>query len=258
MRSWLSVALMLVLGMVQGASAQTVLHFVFDDGSPPFSYSTAGAQPAGLFPDLVKAAFGALPEYSIKISTYPWARAQDMVQQGRADGFLTYPSDNRKKYALFTSAPLFIEDIGYLMFLPTNPNAKALRSAKNFKDLQAFLFLGSNTSEWENDNVPAYIQKEHIPKDESRLNVLIQRKHGDFVIIGRENAKYLLVKLGYAGKVEFAKVDFIPDSQVPFQLGISKARPDAAEIIAKLTRVLATPKVKAELQRIQKQYQAMN
>jgi polar amino acid transport system substrate-binding protein len=181
-----------------------------------------------------------------------------MVQRGRADGFIAYPSDNRKKHALFANAPLFIEDIGYLMFLPTNPNAKALRSAKSFKDLQPFLFLGSNTSEWENDNVPAYVRKESIPNDEARLNVLIYRKHGDFVIIGRENAKYLLNKLGYGGKVEFANVDFIPESQVPFQLGISKARPDAAEIISKLTRVLATPKVKAELQRIQKQYQGTN
>jgi polar amino acid transport system substrate-binding protein len=258
MRSWFAVALMFSLGLMHNVRAQTTLHFAFDDGSPPYSYSSPGDPPLGLFPELVKAAFAALPEYAVKMNSYPWARAQDMVKDGRADGFLTYPSDHRKKYALFASVPMFIEDIGYLMFLPTNPNAMALRKAKGFRDLQPFLFLGSNSSEWESDNVPAFIQKESIPSDKARLNVLIYRKHGDFIIMGRENASYLLNNLGYSGKVEFAKVDFISESKVPFQLGIAKTRPDAGEIINKLNWVLATSKVKAELQRIQKQYQGMN
>jgi polar amino acid transport system substrate-binding protein len=258
MHTWFSIALMVCTGMMQGAQAQTILHFAFDEGSPPYSYSSSGAPPVGLFPELVKAVFSALPEYAIVMDAYPWARAQEMVQQGRADGFMTYPSENRKKYASFANAHLFIEDIGYLVFLPTNPNAKALRSAKSFKDLQPFLFLGSNSSEWESDNIPAYIQKESIPSDEDRLNVFIYRRHGDFIIMGRENANYLLQKLGYNGKVEFAKVNFVPEAQVPFQLGIAKTRSDAAEIIKKLTGALATPKVKAELQRIEKRYKGLN
>lgn len=255
MRAWLAVAIMLGLGMIQSVSAQTKLRFVFDKGSPPYSYATDGSSVAGLFPELVQAVFAALPEYSVSVEAYPWARAQDMVQKGEADGFLTYPSDGRKKYAIFNDTPAFIEDIGYLVFVPSNPNANALRKVSAFNDLRPFLFLGSKFSDWENDNVPPYIKRESIPQDESRLQVLIQRKHGDFIIMGRENCSYLLKKLGRQGDVEFAKVNFLPDSKVPFNFGVSQVRGDAAEIIKKLSNAMGMPKVKAELQRIQKRYQ---
>jgi len=258
MRVWFTVAIMLLLGMVQGVHAQTKLRFVFDKGAPPYSYASGSGSVAGLFPELVQAVFAALPEYSVSVEAYPWARAQDMVQKGEADGFLTYPSESRKKYAVFNDTPVFIEDIGYLVFVPTNPNAGALRKARTFNDLRSFLFLGSKFSEWENDNVPAYIKKESIPQDESRLQVLIQRKHGDFVIMGRENCNYLLKKLGYSGEVEFAKVNFFPDAQVPFNFGVSQTRGDAAEIVRKLNHVIGMPKVKAKLQRIQKHYQLVD
>ena len=258
MKTLLATVLVFCLGVFSSAQAQTNLRFVFDQGSPPYSYKDADGNAIGLFPELVKAAFAALPEYSITVEAYPWARAQEMVQRGVADGFMTYPSEGRKKYAVFNSAPGFVEDIGYLVFVPKNPNAERLRTAKSFEDLRPFLFLGSSASEWETDNVPGYIKKESIAQDESRLHILIQRRHGDFIIMGRENCNYLLNKLGYGGRLEFAKVNFLPDAQVPFNLGIAKMRPDAVDIIGKLNKAMASPKLKAELQKIQKRYQSAN
>lgn len=243
----------LLLGLSCLAGAQENLRVVFVETSPPYSYLVQEYAVEGLFPELVTALFEGT-RFALEVKSAPWARAQLQVESGEADLFLTYPSAKRQTYASFATVPLFVEDIGFLLYLPTNPNAAVLSKARSFADLQGLLMLGNAVSEWENDNVPLDIERESIGDDESRLNVLIARHHGDFVIMGLEQAKYYTDKLGYPGRLAHAKVNFIPDAQVTFNLGVSKKYPDHAALLAFINARQSDPAVQARLASIRARY----
>lgn len=249
---WMAVA---VLCLVPGlARADDALRFVFSEGNPPYSYAGEDGKAAGLLPEILQAIFAELPQYGLSLQALPWARAQKEIQDGRADAFITYPSEARGAYAHFSREPVFIQDYGYLVYRRGNPNTDVIRAAKSFDDLRGLLFLGTIGSEWETDNIPADMARESYPDAEALLRVLIEREHGDYFVMPPEEVAYISAPLGLDRQLAVAKVDFIPNSQINFNIGIRMSRPDAATVIARIDEIMSRPAFKAKLDSLVQAY----
>lgn len=82
-----------------------------DAGYPPYSYEKDG-KPAGLYYDIVRAAFSHMQGYKIDVRTVPWKRGMAMLKSGT--GFALYPPYMNTKDEPWTwpySQPLFEEHV---------------------------------------------------------------------------------------------------------------------------------------------------
>jgi len=229
------------------------LRFVYSEGDPPLSFAVNG-QPAGLFPELVELVFRYIPELNVLTESYPWSRAQLLIEKGARDGFITYPSDKRKGYALFSDQAVFVQDYGYLAYRKDNANRVILKAAKSFQDLSDLTVIVEHGSDWEVDNIPSFLRHVKAPNQDTMIHLLFLRKDGDFVVMPPENAKHLAEKFGYQNDLAYNSVKFIDDSLIPFHIGLSKKTNNAAKILGSINAVLLSPEFKNEKQKIIDQY----
>lgn len=229
--------LMLLLASPAVSHSSEELTFVFSDTSAPYS-SLRDEKAVGLFPDLVQLVFSYLPDYTAASLVVPWARAQYNVKNGLSDGFLTYPSEQRQDYAVFSKDPLFTQDFGHLVYSADNPNRAVIESATSFADLSDLVVVVENGSKWEEQNIPGYLERVTGQHINAMMHLLMLRGAGDFLVQPAEDARLLAQQLGYSEKLRVRKVDFIPNSLIPFHLGVSRKLPHANEVIRQIDAVL--------------------
>jgi len=210
--------------------ASSELRFEFSERASPYSYSD-GERTAGLFPDLVQLVFDFIPDYTTKNRVVPWARAQYNVRLGLSDGFLTYPSQERENYAVFSEKPLFTQDFGYLIYSADNPNIDVIESATSFAELAGLTVVVEKGSKWEEDNIPGYLERVPGHDLDMMMHLLMLREAGDFIVQPPADARSTAQQLGYSSKLKVRKVDFIPNSLIPFHVGISRKLPSAMMVI---------------------------
>jgi hypothetical protein len=228
--------LICLLFAMSAASADT-LRFTYSDGDPPLSYVEEGV-PAGMFPDLVALVLGYISEYEVSGESLPWPRAQLYVEQGERDGFMTYPSEKRQAYALFSEEPVYVQDYGYLVYDKNNPQRESLENSKSFQDLVQLSVVLEIGSDWEKENIPSFLKSVKAPNHDSAIHLLYLRKSVDFIVMPPEIAKHIANKYGYQDMVAFTSVDYINDSRIPFHIGISKANKHAEAIMELVNKVL--------------------
>lgn len=237
--------LVLVLALPGVLMASSKLAFEFAERTPPYSYSD-GERAVGLFPDLVQLVFAFIPEYTTKNRAVPWARAQYNVRLGHSDGLITYPSKERKNYAVFSARPLFTQDFGYLVYSADNPNIDAIESATSFADLSGLTVIVEKGSKWEEDNIPGYLERVPGHGLNMMMHLLVLREAGDFIVQPAADARLTAQQLGYSKKLKVRKVDFIPNSLIPFHVGISRKLPSAMEVINQVDAVMQNPEFQSQ------------
>lgn len=234
----LQIALLVLLVALPGVSqGSNTLTFVFSKQSAPYS-SLLDEKAVGLFPDLVQLAFSFVPDYTAASLVMPWARAQYDVRHGLNDGFLTYPSEKRQDYALFSAEPLFTQDYGHLVYSADNPNIDVLESATSFADLSDLIVIVESGSKWEENNIPSYLKRVPGQHMDAMMHLLMLRQAGDFLVQPAEDARLTARKLGYSQKLKVRKVDFIPNSMIPFHIGVSRKLPYARDVIKQIDAVM--------------------
>lgn len=245
---------MIVFLALPGVSlASSNLTFAYSDKSPPYSFSLNG-KTLGLLPDLVQLTFSFLPGYATEHVVVPWARAQYNVRLGLADGLLTYPSEERKEYAVFSDQPLFTQDFGHLVYSADNPNSDLIESATSFADLSSLTVIVERGSQWEEDNIPGYLERETGRDMKAMMHLLMLREAGDFMVQPAEDARYIAQQLGYSEKLRVRQVDFIPNSRIPFHIGVSRQHPSAMDVINEVDAVTQNPEFQSELNTLIRRY----
>lgn len=237
-------------GVSMGSSNLT---FAFSEKSPPYSSSLDG-RAVGLFPDLVQLTFSFIPGYTAENVVAPWSRAQYNVRLGRADGLLTYPSEEREKYAVFSAEPLFTQDFGHLVYSADNPNIDLIESATSFTDLSGLTVIVEKGSQWEEDNIPDYLERVPGRSVNAMMHLLMLRGAGDFMVQPAEDARFIARQLGYSKKLKVRKVDFIPNSQIPFHIGVSRKLPAAMDVINQVDSVMQNPEFQSQLNTLIESY----
>jgi polar amino acid transport system substrate-binding protein len=108
-KSWLT---LLFFSLCAAAHAGDVPVTIYADaGYPPYSYEKDG-KPAGLYYEIVKAAFARMRGYRVDVQTVPWKRGMAMIKSGA--GFALYPPYLNTKDEPWTwpySLPLYEERV---------------------------------------------------------------------------------------------------------------------------------------------------
>lgn len=250
---WCLVCSMVLLAMPAVSVAEGTLKFAFAEDSRPYSFSQ-DEKAAGLFPALVRLTFSFIPDYNTASAVMPWSRAQYNVRLGLANGLLTYPSKERQNYVIFSAMPLFVQDYGYLVYSADNPNRDLIESASSFSDLSSLKVIVEKGSKWEEDNIPGYLERVPGRDSETMMHLLMFRKAGDFLVQPAEDARFIAQKLGYTEKLRVRKVDFIPNSMIPFHLGVSRQSPSATEVIDQVDAVMQRPDLQSQLKTLIESY----
>lgn len=256
-----SVGAFALAGLTPGhtlANANTPqIRIVGADNSPPLS-SRSGERTIGYIADIINASCTVPPVIDHTLTLYPWSRAQQMVQQGIADAFCTFPSEQRQQYALFTPSPVFYLDYGNLVFRRDNPNARQIANARSWDDLKGLTFVGQYNTGWEDDNVPDFIDKVHFSDQQEMLQLLLKRNVGDFLIMNPLESNYLIRELSLTGQAQQAQVTFIENSRIPFHFGFSKKFASAESMVAGFETRITSPEFLQTRTRIKKTYASLN
>jgi polar amino acid transport system substrate-binding protein len=228
-------------GVACVAQAEPVLlRFGLSNESPPTSFDENG-QAKGIILELLEALFAQMPEYRFEFYSRPWARAQMEVQAGKLDGFCTFPSVGRKAYARFALQPMYVWDYGNLVYSATNLRAGTVARAKSFDDLRGLTLVSQDNVDWEKENVPAFIMRYPVTSPDQMMHMVFLRAAGDYLIMSAEQALYYAQQFGYTEQLRHAKVDFIPNSKVQFNLGLRQTLPDVEAIIARIDQMMQSP-----------------
>ena len=192
---WCLVCSMGLLALPAVSVAEGTLKFTFADNSKPYSFSQ-DEKAAGLFPEVVRLTFSFIPDYDMASAVMPWSRAQYNVRLGLNDGLLTYPSKERQNYAVFSAGPLFIQDFGHLVYSAENPNKDLIESASSFADLSDLKVIVEKGSQWEENNIPGYLERVPGRDSETMMHLRMFREAGDLLVKHAEDARFIAGKLG--------------------------------------------------------------
>ena len=247
------VVMIVILALPGVSLASSNLTFAYSDKSPPYSFSLNG-KTLGLLPDLVQLTFSFIPGYTTEHEVVPWARAQYNVRLGLADGLLTYPSKERKEYAVFSDQPLFTQDFGHLVYSADNPNSDLIESATSFADLSSLTVIVERGSRWEEDNIPGYLEREPGRDMKAMMHLLMLREAGDFMVQHAEDARYIAQQLGYSEKLRVPQDGFILNSRIPFHIGVSRQHPSAMHVTNEVNAVMQNPEFQSELHALIRRY----
>lgn len=235
------------------AQPAVVLKVAMSEALPPVSYAVDGAA-RGLLKDMLVELFRDVPGYRLEFHSYPWTRAQRLVESGQMDMFVTFPSGSRKAYAGFTSHSLYTMDYGNLVFDRRNSKAPQLEAARSFEDLRGMTFISQEGVSWEDENVPAHIKRYMVNTPQSMWHMIFQRRAGDFFIMTAELALYSANRYGYRDQLRIKKVDFIPNSLVEFHIGLRKSHPQHAALLQAIDAAMARPEFVARRKAIERKY----
>jgi len=109
LKSWLPLLIPTLCAAAQAADIPVTIYA--DAGYPPYSYEKDG-KPAGLYHDIVRAAFAHMRGYKIEVQPVPWRRGMALIKSGT--GFALYPPYMNTKDEPWTwpySMPLFEERV---------------------------------------------------------------------------------------------------------------------------------------------------
>lgn len=229
------------------------LTFAFAEKSPPYSFLRDG-EAAGLLPESMELVFSFIPEYTVNSAVVPWARAQYNVRLGINDGLLTYPSEERRDYAHFSARALIHQDYGHLVYSAESPNKDLIESATSFADLSGLKVIVEKGSRWEEENIPDYLERVPGRDVNTMMHLLMRREAGDFMVQPAEDARFIAQRLGYGKNLKVRKVDFIPNSQIPFHVGVSRELRFATDVIQQVEAVMQNPEFESQLKTLIESY----
>lgn len=236
-----------------------VLSIAFSDGDPPTSWSNDHHNALGLLPELAEAVFKRISDIKLESKPFPWPRAKLMAEQGQVDALLTYPSESRQAYLLFTDEPTYLIDYGYIIFSRDNPSANQLASINDYRQLADFMLVTEgpeNIDSWEDQNLEREIYpRTYVNKAVQMFHLVFRRQSGDYFIRNVEEAKYIAHDLGYDDKFAYKKVTFDTQNILPFHLGVQRSHPQAKRIIEKINAVQSSPDFQKEAREIIRRYQ---
>ncbi|MBP7335896.1 ABC transporter substrate-binding protein [Niveispirillum sp.] len=118
----------------------------------PFSQLDSSGQVHGMFVDAADNLFRDKLGLGVEHQGFPWARAQAMVRNGEADGFLTVPTPERLGYVLASARPVFTFPM-CVIAAPDNPRLDALRQVRRLEDLKPFRIGHYIGSGWADANL---------------------------------------------------------------------------------------------------------
>ena len=116
--------------------AQDTMKLVYFNNFPPFSWEN-NKQMEGILIDVLTEAIQTRMGVPASHKGYPWARAQEMVKEGKSDAFATVPTSERRTYTEVSGESAVVAT--FTLFVKTDsPKAGELKNVRKVSDLKGF------------------------------------------------------------------------------------------------------------------------
>ncbi|MBI9092065.1 MAG: transporter substrate-binding domain-containing protein [Desulfobacterium sp.] len=224
------------------------LKLVYFHDFEPLSWKSENGEMKGIYIDFMNETLKKRLKIEISHEGYPWARAQKMVQMGRADGFVTFPSQERKKYTRVSREVLTYGEHRIYTAIDS-PMIPQLQQANSLGELREFQFVDYIGNGWAKETFKG-MNVIWVPTMDRVFEVLAGRKK--LIHIGLTPViRYLIKQGGHADKVcELPQ----PLDRVPIHLCIGVQSP-FTKIIPEFDRVFKEMKKDGTYQNIFERYQ---
>ena len=208
-----------------GAAEKKAFHWVDDADYPPLIYSGPDGKPAGIFYQIMTEAFHRL-DIPITVKTYPWARAQKIVTDGKADGMVTVLTDQRKEF--FVASDPILLGAENIFVNRDNPRIEEIMSIRSLKAIKPFKIVETIGSGWTKENL-AGDDITWVPRMDNAFEMLIKGRADIFITNGFTGAAFLQKKIRNGGSLSEGYKSIItnpyPLRTVCFRLLIRKKSP---------------------------------
>lgn len=242
-------ASLLLLWGHAASAATTAIKVVFYETFAPFSFLDDQHGMTGILPDMMQEILGRRMGLDVTVQGLPWARAQNMVQEGSADAFCTLPTPTRQAYADFTQA--YVAEMGEALFYAAdNPKRTEIEAIQTIEQLKGFSqgdYIGDGFAEANFKNLPI----DYSPTIEAVYRkIAIGRL--DLVVTTDLTGDSVVKQLGLGGRI--VRRPFRIGQTSEFHIGFRKSLPDAGQLIAKADAAIAAAKADGTVDRIIAKY----
>jgi len=244
--------LLLALALIcnsANAEEKKYFHWVDDAEYPPLIYRGEDGKPAGIFYEIMTEAFRRL-DIPLKVETFPWARAQKIVADGKADGMVTVLTDSRKQ--LFVGSDPILLASEHIFVNRNNPRLKEILAIRSLKAILPFRVVEIIGSGWTKENlIGANII--WVPEMDNAFNMLIKGRADIFIANRFTGAEYIKKKTREKGKDAEAYKSIVtnpyPLKTIAFRLLIQKDSP-FVNIIDKFNEIIHQMQLDETIQHI--------
>lgn len=192
----LCLALAAFLFHVLPASAEPPIRLVFAEQLTPLSFADAG-RTRGILVDVASDILRDDLGLAVEIGLYPWERAQQMVRQGEADGFVTISTAARREYAVCGQLPVLRASLHPLVRQDHAAFAQ-ISAATSLDDLRRYRFVSYFGNGWALENLEkAGFDVFFAPDYVAHLRGLAQGR-GDIALVTGTSGDYYLRTLDLA------------------------------------------------------------
>lgn len=201
----------LLANVINSVKADSIT-IVYADSWAPMSY---GSQEAvqGVLPTIVETLLADILQYKVTHLGVPWNRAQQMVENGTADGFVTTPTPHRLTFASSTKAPLHQLKFQAFTLAQTDISNTLLKYENTQKLPTGIKFCDVIGNSWAETFYAQHGITYFATTDINNCLKMIERNRADVLIHSRAVTSMKLKKLGLEKKIQplptvYKTVDF--------------------------------------------------
>ena len=213
--------------MVNSVNAREIkaFHWADDADYPPLIYRGVDGKPAGIFYQIMTEAFHRMG-IPLKVDLYPWARAQKIVADGKADGMVTVLTNQRRQLFIGSDPVLLVSQ--HIFVNRNNPRVKEIMSIRSLKSIKAYRVVETIGSGWTKEKLKG-AEITWVPTMDSAFKMLIKDRADIFVTNGFVGAAFLQKKIKEGGVFSEGYKTIIvnpyPLTTIAFRLLIRKNSP---------------------------------
>ncbi|WP_374385059.1 substrate-binding periplasmic protein [Dongia sp.] len=230
----------------QPVAAETPIHLVFAETAAPLAFGEDG-QVRGIEVDVAREVFTKRLGLAIDTQLYPWERAQQMVRNGEADGFISIPTPERDSYASCGQVPVVRMPMRATM-RRNHPQREDVANLRTLDDLRPFALVSYLGNGWARQKLAGFNVTDAADFPASLRGLALGR--GDIALVAALSAQYYVNKLQLRGKLVILPNDF---DTVEYVLCLGDKSPHAAKL-AEFDRVLQVMRADGGYVRILKSY----
>lgn len=136
------------------SKAQETLVMAYGHDYKPFAWQENGEM-RGLQVDIIKEVLEKRLGFTVQHLGFPWKRAQLMVETGKADGLITFPSEARLAFSNKTAQALIANPIRLYTY-KNHPRLDQLREINSLSQISGFQIVDYLGDGWAQDNLSGF------------------------------------------------------------------------------------------------------
>lgn len=239
-------------GGAQASPASGRLVVSYSEDYAPFSWSEGGGDARGILPDLLSSLLKEAGVAEVRSATYPWRRAQAVLQTTEADAICTFASEERKAYAHFNRVPVAVLRPA-LFYSENNPRRAEIERIADREGLKGLVLADLHGNQWAEQNLAFHPRVEWAGSHDSVFRMVIEGRADAHVSLSPLVTRWRLKKLDIRDGVVSRPAPFVA-ADVPFHLGIRKTYAGAQSVLDRLDRLLAQPGYAKRLEAVVARY----